>query len=155
MTSQQPRRPHSDRLQPLSVTVCPSCQAAYAYRRAICTRCGAATEQQELLLTGHVYSNTTVYRPPVGFESFVPYTVALIMCDLGLQVLAMTSGAQMGDDVVVGLADLGQASIPFALSRRPGESLPQTSKEAPRPAVAGGGPVDQRRSDAKSVRCIP
>jgi uncharacterized OB-fold protein len=146
VSSQQPRPALGDQLKPLTVTLCPSCQAAYAYRRASCTRCGAATVQQELLLTGYVYSVTTVQRPPAGFESFVPYTVALVMCDLDVQVLAMTAGAQIGEDVVVGLADLGEASVPFALSAPRDEGLPQTSNDAGCPAPPSGGPIDQRRS---------
>jgi uncharacterized OB-fold protein len=108
-------------LRPLPVTVCPSCQAAYAYYRAVCTRCGTTTEKRELLLAGHVYSAATVHRPSAGFEPWTPYTVALVVCDLGPRVLAMTASTQIDDRVVVGLAALGQANVPFAFPCPPGD----------------------------------
>ena len=55
----------------------------------ICPECG---EEAKTLYTfsgkGEVYSYTTVYDPPAGFEETAPYTVAMVKLDEGPLVTA-------------------------------------------------------------------
>jgi uncharacterized protein len=47
---------------------------------------------------GEIYSFTTVYEPPAGFEENAPYTVALIKLEEGPMVTAQLT--DLGDAVV-------------------------------------------------------
>jgi rRNA maturation protein Nop10 len=59
--------------------VCPHCDAKLFPPRDICPNCGqeARTEYQ-FSGKGEVFSYSTVYDAPAGYESQVPYTVALV-----------------------------------------------------------------------------
>ena len=51
---------------------------------------------------GTVYSYTTVYEPPAGFEAYAPYPVALVKLDEGPMVTAQLT--DLGpDDLRIGL----------------------------------------------------
>jgi hypothetical protein len=68
---------------------CPHCAAKLFPPRDICPECG---EEARTLYTfsgkGEVFSYTTVYQPPAGFEEYAPYTVALVKLDEGPLVTA-------------------------------------------------------------------
>ncbi len=69
--------------------VCPHCQAKIFPPRDVCPSCG--NEARELYTfsgRGEVYSYTTIYEAPSGFEHQVPYTVALIKLEEGPMVTA-------------------------------------------------------------------
>ncbi len=69
--------------------VCPHCGAVIFPPRDICPECGKpAKEPQPLSGRGEVYSFSTVYSPPEGFEAYVPYTVALVKLEEGPMVTA-------------------------------------------------------------------
>ena len=69
--------------------VCEHCNSKLFPPRDICPECG---EEAKTLYTfsgkGEVYSYTTVYDPPAGFEETAPYTVAMIKLDEGPLVTA-------------------------------------------------------------------
>lgn len=69
--------------------VCPHCEAKIFPPRDVCPECG---EEAKTLYSfsgrGEVYSYTTVYEPPAGYEENVPYTVALIKLEEGPMVTA-------------------------------------------------------------------
>ncbi|MCH7663245.1 MAG: Zn-ribbon domain-containing OB-fold protein [Chloroflexi bacterium] len=64
--------------------VCDHCDAKLFPPRDICTDCG---EEAKTLYTfsgkGEVYSHTTVFDAPAGFEDSTPYTVALVKLEEG------------------------------------------------------------------------
>ena len=64
--------------------VCDHCDAKLFPPRDICTDCG---EEAKTLYTfsgkGEVYSHTTVFAAPAGFEESTPYTVALVKLEEG------------------------------------------------------------------------
>ena len=64
--------------------VCDHCDAKLFPPRDICPDCG---EEAKTLYTfsgkGEVYSHTTVFDAPVGFEESVPYTVAMVKLEEG------------------------------------------------------------------------
>jgi scaffold protein (connect acetoacetyl-CoA thiolase and HMG-CoA synthase) len=69
--------------------VCPHCDAKLFPPRDICPNCGqeARTEYQ-FSGKGEVFSYTTIYDAPAGYESQVPYTVALVKLEEGPMVTA-------------------------------------------------------------------
>ena len=69
--------------------VCPHCDAKLFPPRDICPECGL---EAKTLCTfsgrGEVYSFTTVYDAPSGYEENAPYTVALVKLEEGPLVTA-------------------------------------------------------------------
>lgn len=69
--------------------VCPHCQVKIFPPRDVCPDCGQeARETFHFSGRGEVYSYTTVYEPPAGFEENAPYTVALVKLEEGPLVTA-------------------------------------------------------------------
>jgi uncharacterized OB-fold protein len=69
--------------------VCPHCQVKIFPPRDVCPDCGQeARETFKFSGRGEVYSFTTVYEPPAGFEENAPYTVALVKLEEGPLVTA-------------------------------------------------------------------
>ncbi len=69
--------------------VCPHCQVRIFPPRDVCPSCGKeARELYTFSGRGEVYSYTTIYEAPSGFEQQVPYTVALIRLEEGPMVTA-------------------------------------------------------------------
>ena len=69
--------------------VCGHCDAKVFPPRDICPDCGEeAKTLYEFSGKGEVYSFTTVYDPPAGFEENAPYTVAMVKLDEGPLVTA-------------------------------------------------------------------
>ena len=69
--------------------VCPHCDHKIFPPRDICPNCG--NEARELYTfsgKGEVYSYTTIYEAPSGYEVNAPYTVALVKLDEGPIVTA-------------------------------------------------------------------
>jgi uncharacterized OB-fold protein len=82
--------------------VCPHCDAKIFPPRDICTECGKdAKTIYNFSGRGEVYSYTTVYDPPAGYEEQAPYTVALIKLDEGPMVTAQLTDLE-GRDVEIG-----------------------------------------------------
>jgi hypothetical protein len=69
--------------------VCEHCDAKVFPPRDICPECG---EEAKTLYTfsgrGEVYSYTTVYNPPAGYEDVAPYTVAMVKLEEGPLITA-------------------------------------------------------------------
>jgi uncharacterized OB-fold protein len=69
--------------------VCPHCQAKLFPPRDVCPECGhEAKTAFQFSGKGQVYSYTTVYDAPAGYEEQAPYTVALIKLEEGPLVTA-------------------------------------------------------------------
>ncbi|MDI6694073.1 MAG: Zn-ribbon domain-containing OB-fold protein [Anaerolineales bacterium] len=79
--------------------VCPHCEAKLFPPRDICPECGQeARTLYQFSGRGEVYSYTTVYEPPAGYEENTPYTVALIKLEEGPIVTAQLT--DLGDQPV-------------------------------------------------------
>ena len=85
--------------------VCPHCEAKLFPPRDVCPECGGEAKK---LFTfsgrGEVYSHTTVYDAPAGFEDNAPYTVALVKLEEGPMVTAQLTdldeqGVEIGTPV--------------------------------------------------------
>lgn len=71
--------------------------------RDVCPQClGIAAQVYAFSGRGEVYSYTTVYEAPEGYEYLAPYTVALIRLEEGPLVTAMLTDVDNGD-VRIGL----------------------------------------------------
>ncbi len=63
----------------LTGEVCPHCDAKLFPPRDVCPECGQnAKTEYTFSGQGEVYSYTTIYDPPAGYEPNAPYTVALV-----------------------------------------------------------------------------
>ncbi|MEE8120520.1 MAG: OB-fold domain-containing protein, partial [Anaerolineales bacterium] len=59
--------------------VCPHCAAKIFPPRDICPECGdEAKDLYQFSGRGEVYSYTTLYNAPAGYEEQAPYTVAMV-----------------------------------------------------------------------------
>lgn len=77
--------------------VCEHCNAKIFPPRDVCPEC--AEEAKTLYKfsgKGEVYSYTTVYNAPAGFEGVSPYTVALVKLDEGPLVAAQLTDVDNG-----------------------------------------------------------
>ena len=64
--------------------VCPHCQAKIFPARDVCPECGGEAKTAfKLSGKGEVYSFTTMFSVPAGFEENAPYTVALVKLEEG------------------------------------------------------------------------
>ncbi len=69
--------------------VCDHCGVKIFPPRDICPECHQpAKEPYTMSGRGEVYSFSTVYYPPEGFEDYAPYTVALVKLEEGPMVTA-------------------------------------------------------------------
>jgi uncharacterized OB-fold protein len=77
--------------------VCPHCEAKLFPPRDVCPECGKdAKTAYAFSGRGEVYSYTTVYEPPAGYEEYAPYTVALIKLEEGPLVTAQLTDLDNG-----------------------------------------------------------
>ena len=78
---------------------CPHCKTKIFPPRDICPDCGKnAKETHHFSGDGEVYSYTTIYDAPNGFEEQAPYTVALVKLDEGPIITAQLT--DLGDEPV-------------------------------------------------------
>ena len=69
--------------------VCPHCEAKLFPPRDICPECGnEAKTLYNFSGKGEIYSYTTVYDAPAGYEEYAPYMVALVKLEEGPLVTA-------------------------------------------------------------------
>ncbi len=83
--------------------VCPHCDAKLFPPRDVCPECGGeAKNLYNFSGRGEVYSYTTVYEPPAGYEEYSPYTVALVKLAEGPLVTAQLTDVDQ-DKVEIGM----------------------------------------------------
>jgi uncharacterized OB-fold protein len=83
--------------------ICEKCETGIFPPRDVCPEC-ETVEQREVAFSGRgqVYSYSTVYHAPRGFEEFVPYTVALVQLEEGPMVTAQLTDLD-SDQVEIGM----------------------------------------------------
>ena len=78
--------------------VCPNCGVKLFPPRDLCLECVApAKELYTFTGLGEVYSYTTIYDPPAGFEHNAPYMVALVKLEEGPLVTAQLTDIDFSD----------------------------------------------------------
>ena len=83
--------------------VCPHCDAKIFPPRDVCTECGGEAKNVfQFSGRGEVFSHTTIYDAPTGFEESTPYTVALVKLAEGPVVTAQ-------------LTDLGEQPVEIGM----------------------------------------
>jgi len=77
--------------------ICEKCGAMIFPPRDVCPECERPAQTPFTFSgRGEVYSYSTVYNPPRGFEEFVPYTVALVHLEEGPMVTAQLTDVDTG-----------------------------------------------------------
>jgi uncharacterized protein len=83
--------------------VCPHCDGKIFPPRDVCPYCGGeAKDQYTFSGRGEVYSYTVMYDAPAGYETNVPYTVALVKLAEGPVITAQ-------------LTDLGETPVQIGM----------------------------------------
>ena len=83
----------------LTGEVCPHCNAKLFPPRDVCPECGQnAKTEYTFSGRGEVYSYTTIYDPPAGYEPNAPYTVALVKLEEGPIITAQLT--DLGEEPV-------------------------------------------------------
>jgi uncharacterized OB-fold protein len=83
--------------------VCPHCEAKIFPPRDVCPACGQeAKTAYRFSGRGEVYSYSTIYEAPAGFDETAPYTVALVKLEEGPLVTAQ-------------LTDLGETPVEIGM----------------------------------------
>jgi uncharacterized OB-fold protein len=79
--------------------VCPHCDAKIFPPRDICPECGKDAKTSFAFSgRGEVYSYTTIYDAPAGYEATTPYTVALVKLVEGPIITAQLT--DLGEEAV-------------------------------------------------------
>jgi uncharacterized OB-fold protein len=79
--------------------VCPHCDAKIFPPRDICPECGKDAKTSFAFSgRGEVYSYTTIYDAPAGYEAMAPYTVALVKLEEGPIITAQLT--DLGDEAL-------------------------------------------------------
>lgn len=86
----------------LEGTRCPACGRHAFPPEERCADCGLPTEPYRFAGRGEVYSHSTVYQPPQGFEAYAPYAVALVKLEEGPMVTAQLTDVDP-EDVAIGM----------------------------------------------------
>ncbi len=77
--------------------VCPHCEEKIFPPRDVCPNCAQEAKTPYVFSgKGEVFSYTTVYDPPEGYEGNAPYTVALIQLEEGPLVTAQLTDVDNG-----------------------------------------------------------
>lgn len=84
--------------------ICPKCNGKIFPPRDVCPHCADTERQPDFKFSGkgEVYSHSTVYKVPEGYETMAPYTVALIKLAEGPLVTAQLTDVS-ADQVKIGL----------------------------------------------------
>ncbi len=78
--------------------ICEHCNGKIFPPRDVCPECEAPAKTPLLFSgRGEVYSFSTVYNPPRGFEEFSPYSVALVRLEEGPMVIAQLADVDPGE----------------------------------------------------------
>jgi len=84
-------------------TKCETCGKVYFPPRPICPKCRRKGRLREIKFSGKgkVYTHTTIYSAPTGFEDQVPYVIAIIELEEGAKVLGQIVDCEP-DEVKIG-----------------------------------------------------
>jgi len=83
--------------------ICPHCEAKIFPPRDVCPTCGGEAKTAFAFSgRGEVYSHTTIYQAPSGYDESTPYTVALVKLSEGPMVTAQ-------------LTDLGEQPVEIGM----------------------------------------
>ncbi len=83
--------------------VCPACDKHIFPPRDVCPHCDQpAGPAHKFNGTGMVFSYTTLFQPPAGFERQAPYVVALVQLDEGPMLTAQLTDVE-ADEVEIGM----------------------------------------------------
>lgn len=83
---------------------CPSCGEPIFPPRDVCPDCGEeAGDTTYFSGLGEVFTFTTIYNAPEGFEEYVPYTVAIVRLEEGPLITTQLTDVEP-EDVHIGMS---------------------------------------------------
>ena len=83
--------------------VCPHCEEKIFPPRDVCPNCSKEAKEPYVFSgKGEVFSYTTVYDPPEGYEANAPYTVALVRLAEGPMITAQLTDVD-NNQVAIGM----------------------------------------------------
>lgn len=83
--------------------VCPECHQAIFPPRDVCPHCSEeAGPLHQMSGRGEIYSFSTMYNAPRGFEEYTPYTIALVKLEEGPVVTAQLTDVD-DDEIKIGM----------------------------------------------------
>ena len=75
--------------------VCDDCGEKIFPPRDVCPHCAEPAQTPfQFSGRGEVFSHTTIYNPPVGYEQYAPYTVALVKLEEGPLITAQLTDVE-------------------------------------------------------------
>jgi len=112
----------------LVIQECRTCEQLHMYPKRFCPTClGEDLGWRDASGRGEVYSVTVqMAGPPSGFEDRLPYVIAIVRLEEGVQMMSNLVGpdagdAQCGDPVTVDFEAIGDVTLPvFRLAKTPG-----------------------------------
>jgi uncharacterized OB-fold protein len=122
--------------------VCPHCDNKIFPPRDVCPQCGGEAKTQFAFSgKGEVYSYTTIYEAPSGYDASAPYTVALVKLDEGPMITAQLTDIENGaveigmpvEMVTRKMRDDGdeRGMIVYGYKFRPFQDVPQKNEALP------------------------
>lgn len=83
--------------------ICTECGSKIFPPRDVCPECRTPAQEPFVFSgRGEVYSYSTVYHPPRGYEEFIPYVVALVRLEEGPLVAAQLTDVRP-EEVSIGM----------------------------------------------------
>jgi len=108
----------------LVIQYCADCNTPILYPRRFCPAClGEHLHFRPAKGTGEIYTLTTqLAAAPSGFEALLPYVIAVIRLDEGVQLMSNLVGdnaqsARIGDRVIVDFQDMAGSNITLPVFR--------------------------------------
>ena len=75
--------------------VCDDCGEKIFPPRDVCPHCAEPAQTPfQFSGRGEIFSHTTIYNPPVGYEQYAPYTVALVKLEEGPLITAQLTDVE-------------------------------------------------------------
>jgi hypothetical protein len=99
--------PRHWRIQPqrylLEGSVCPACGKKSFPFKEVCPQCSQTPASAYVFSgKGTIYSYSTVFHPPEGFEEYVPYWVALVKLEEGPLIAAQLADVE-AEKIAIGM----------------------------------------------------
>lgn len=109
----------------LAGTKCKSCGASYFPPRVDCSNCLSNNmEWTEITGKGKLISYSTLIYAPTGFESDLPYTIALVEFGNKMKVFGRLSKEIKEEEITVGM------ELKYAVVKLPGDRITYEFKKA-------------------------
>ena len=83
---------------------CETCGSHFYPRRTICPKCRRKGKMDDVKFSGKgkIFSHTIIRVPPIGFDRYVPYAVAIVELEEGCKVVSQVVDIDL-DKIEIGM----------------------------------------------------